>query len=353
MEERTIKNVRRIKKQDFVYNVRVTDNHNYFVNGVLTHNCDEAGLIPDNKNTLILRMLGGHKDNFLVKIGNPFERNHFYTSYKSPRYAKIVVDYKQALREGRYTREFIEEMKETDPEMFRILYECKFPDEETLLEGKWRPLFTADQVREFIEKPGEGLNLEFGTKILGIDLAGEGYNYNVGVVRTRNYARVLFKKRKVKVPFLANYILDKVEEEKINPFNVVLDKQGVGHGLYDILSVRGMQGVNVGTKARDSTTFANLRAELLYRFYQWLLNGGKLSAANYDDWFQLTRIYIRIKNGKLLVMSKQEAQARGIRSPDVIDATILTFADCVAYADEGKFSKKKVIDDEPPSAMSV
>jgi len=317
--------------------------------------CDESALIPDKKFVLIMRMLGGHKDNFLVQIGNPFERNHFLDAFKSPDYAKITLDYKKALKEGRYTPEFIREMQKADPELFEILYACKFPSETDELAGKWRPLITQDQLKQCIEKPADDIGRGFGTKILGVDLAGGGYNYNVGVVRTRNYARVLFKKRKVKTPFLANYLLDLIEEEKINPYNVNLDKQGVGHGLYEILSVRGFQGTNVGVRANDPVTFVNKRAENYYRLYQWLMGGGKLSAANYKDWFQLTKIFIRIRNGKLIVMSKAEAQSRGIMSPDVADALMLTFDDCVNYnADVDESTPYKPhTSRRPPSAMAV
>ena len=315
--------------------------------------CDEAALIPDKKFVLIMRMLGGHKDNFLVKIGNPFERNHFLDSYKSREYAKITIDYKIALREGRYTRPYIEEMRKADPELFQILYACEFPPEVDELEGKWQPLMSEEQVRACIEQPTDEINRVGGTKLLGIDLSGTGGDYNVGVLRTRNYARVLFKKRLVKTQFLASYILDYIDEEKINPFNVNIDSQGVGHGLYDILSVRGINGTNVGVRAKDSITFSNLRAELYYRARQWLLGGAKLSAANYRDWLQITKIYIRIRNGKLVVMSKQEARSRGIPSPDAFDALALTFADCVANNDEVANFEEEQRESKPPSAMAV
>ncbi len=42
MERKVVKAVRRVDSQpDAVYNLRIKNNHNYFVNGVLTHNCDD------------------------------------------------------------------------------------------------------------------------------------------------------------------------------------------------------------------------------------------------------------------------------------------------------------------------
>ena len=98
---------------------------------------EESSLIPDEIFFKVLRMLGGHKDNFLVEIGNPLKRNHFYNSFCDDSYYKIVIDYKQAIKEGRIPREFIEEMKRKMPEvLFDIFYGCKFPPEEGLLNWK-------------------------------------------------------------------------------------------------------------------------------------------------------------------------------------------------------------------------
>lgn len=91
---------------------------------------DESALIPDNIYSKILRMLGGNLERSkIVKIGNPFNRNHFYRSSNDPRYDRIRIDYKQAIEEGRLTQAFIEEMKASmPPEDFRVLYEVKYPE---------------------------------------------------------------------------------------------------------------------------------------------------------------------------------------------------------------------------------
>lgn len=47
MEERIIRAIRRIAPTKHVYNVRVANNHNYFANGILTHNCDDPNALND------------------------------------------------------------------------------------------------------------------------------------------------------------------------------------------------------------------------------------------------------------------------------------------------------------------
>ena len=62
---------------------------------------DESGLIPDIMFSKILRMVGGVPNGKLIKIGNTFERNHFFKSLHSERYEKLIIDYKQGLFDTR------------------------------------------------------------------------------------------------------------------------------------------------------------------------------------------------------------------------------------------------------------
>jgi hypothetical protein len=91
---------------------------------------DESAFIEDPEFSLVLRMLTGQKKIFLMKIRNPYFRNHFYKSYRDPDYRKIVVDYHQGLAEGRLNPEIVR--KARDEANFEILYECKFPNEEAV-----------------------------------------------------------------------------------------------------------------------------------------------------------------------------------------------------------------------------
>ena len=88
---------------------------------------DDAALVQDKIYGKALRMLGGQKDNFLLKITNSFGHNHAFRSRNDPKFKKFVIDYKQGIMEGRITEEFIQEMRDSlDPVMFGILYECVY-----------------------------------------------------------------------------------------------------------------------------------------------------------------------------------------------------------------------------------
>jgi hypothetical protein len=91
---------------------------------------DESAFIEDTEWALVLRMLAGQKKIFLMKIGNPYFRNHFYRSYRDPDYKKISIDYHQGLREGRLNAEIVRKAQEEAD--FSILYENKFPGEDAV-----------------------------------------------------------------------------------------------------------------------------------------------------------------------------------------------------------------------------
>jgi phage terminase large subunit-like protein len=47
MEKRIVRAVKRVGRIDRTYNLRIADNHNYFANGVLVHNCDDPNSAKD------------------------------------------------------------------------------------------------------------------------------------------------------------------------------------------------------------------------------------------------------------------------------------------------------------------
>jgi predicted phage terminase large subunit-like protein len=53
VETRTIRSVKRVGRVDTVFNLRVTPCHNYFANGILTHNCDDPHNIRDSESDIV------------------------------------------------------------------------------------------------------------------------------------------------------------------------------------------------------------------------------------------------------------------------------------------------------------
>jgi len=287
---------------------------------------DEACLVPDDTEATIYRMIAGKgPDAFYCKIGNPFYRSspytHFYQTSKSKRYHQVFIDYKQALAEGRYNPVFIEEAREKP--QFDILFECMFPAEDVATEGGWVPLLTTEELR--LAQYGAEAIIPFGEKRAALDIAASGSNESVMVVRSANVAYIKFSEATSDLMTLTGRFVRETEEINVKGKARRIDGIGLGIGISSRLYELGEDhiSVNVAQPAVDAANFSNLRAESYWRLRQWIKTGGKL----FPDkrWYQLTDVkYTTDSSGRVRVMSKEEMAKRGIPSPDVGDAAMLT-----------------------------
>lgn len=313
---------------------------------------DDAALIPDMIHGKALRMLGGHKDNFLLKITNSFGRNHAYKSAinsdnvhgtqaerspDNPLFHRIVIDYRQGIAEGRITPEFIEEMRgELDPVLFGILYDCIYPPDGMVEDGGWMILVTEEQIEQAIER-GKTVQ-SHGTKRAALDVA-EGTNYNSTVIRTDNLAKVLKKTLEKDLMKTAETFTKDLTEERITGNNAFIDAVGIGSGVYSRVKQLGLE-INAfkggespterseADKKLDPIEFYNLRAEVYWKLRVWLTQGGALEY--HPDWKQLAKVRYKITSDKKVqIMSKEEMRVRGLisisESTDTPDALSMTF----------------------------
>lgn len=302
---------------------------------------DEAALIPDKDHQLVMRMLGDKPDaNFLCKIGNPFNRNHFLRSFEDPRYKKINVDCYQGVREGRITEDLIEENRGYT--FFPILYENKFPRAEEIDEEGWSYLITVEDVEQ--AKARWNTAEHYGRKRLGNDVARGGRNFNVWMLRGDNYATLLKKNHEGDLMAVAGQNVSYCRELRIMARDVCIDDVGVGGGVTDRMREDGMNptAVNEASKATELANrfnpktgkeepmpvYANMRAQLYAGkngLANWIKRIGALDPA--VDWSELTRIrYKKNGQGLTIIESKEDMRKRGEESPDVADSLALTFA---------------------------
>lgn len=295
---------------------------------------DEASLIPDDVQAMILRMLGGHAGGFLLKIGNPFYRNHFFRTSHSDKYINIFIDYHQGLREGRYTPEFIEEMR---PEaFFDVLYECLFPTEDEINEAGWRRLITDTELEEAFADAELEIPRPVGPARLGVDVAAGGKNFTVFILRYDNVMRLLEKNRDPDLMAQVARIEQYMGEYGIESQFVNVDDTGVGHGVGNRLAERDqvVNAVMEGASAFDNVKYKNKRAEMYWELGQWIKNGGKI--VRHEGFYEITNINYKVdSSSRLQIEPKADMAKRGIQSPDVSDGASLTFGNGeVATADD-------------------
>lgn len=285
---------------------------------------DEASLIPDNEHALVMRMVGDNPhDNFMMKIGNPFFRNHFLKSDMDPDYHKINIDCYRGIDEGRFTKQQLEETKQFS--YFKVLYENKFPAPETVDEQGWSYLLNEEDIKTATTRKVE----PFGKKRLGVDVARGGRNYNAWVLRGDNYAKVLLKDLDNDLMSVAGKTIQFIKDERIDPTEVSVDDVGVGGGVVDRLREQGykVNGVIENARAEKNDEFANLKAELyagVEGVANWIKRTGYIEA--HKDWEELTRIrFKKDSRGRTKMEPKEDMRKRGEESPDIADALMLTF----------------------------
>lgn len=289
---------------------------------------DEAALIPDDLQAMVMRMLGGFKDAFLLKIGNPFYRNHFLKTWQADHYHKIHIDYHQALAEGRFSEEFIEEMR-TQP-FFDVLYEVKFPDTfDTTIDG-YRRLISDDQLEAaFIDQP-----VREGQPYMGVDIAGTGTDRSCYVLRWDNTLEIIESNNISDIMQQVPLIEQFSEQYGIAPQDVAIDTGGLGQGVGDRLHEKDFFSNNImfGGRAPDPTKYKNMRAYMYYELSQWIKNGGRL--VRDDRWYELLSVNYKTDSERKFIIQPKEDIKKIMRehgsdftSPDVADAAALTFAD--------------------------
>lgn len=320
---------------------------------------DESGQIPDELYATVKRMLGGTQDNFLLEIGNPSFRNHFMRTWFGDRYTKVFIDVYTALAEGRYTQDFVEEMKEEAG--FEWLYECLFPDADDILINGYRRLLSdlviddamTDAEPHWIYKrdreTNEVLKNEWGYDIiddepvLGVDVAGGGSNLTKLVIRypKHNFAKVVATSNSDDLDEIADIVEGLIRQYNIGDYRVVVDAGGVGHGLPAIMKARNylIKGVLFG-QAVDDKAFTNLRAYMYWTARKWLKKEkGQLLR---DVGFQEMKLIYYKQNSSLRLqiepkddmIKRKSAEGETVQSPDTADAFVLTFVDTRSIVDE-------------------
>lgn len=283
---------------------------------------DEGCLTRDDTEATIYRMLAGKgKDAFYCKIGNPFYRDkpysHFYESSNSSLYYKIRIDYKQAIAEGRITKEFIEEAK-TKP-LFDILFEVKFPPKQDIDARGYRYLLSDEAIERCkISRLPKKLSKD-GIQVLGSDI-GEGNNKSVHTIKQGKLLWVANRNQSKDLMSQVGIIREHLRNEGF------IDKIGIGAGVMSRCEEEDLDvtGIIWGVQATDPKRFANLKAENYWGLKLFIEGNGKILWD--DEWEELRQIKYKINSsGKVLMESKEDMRERGIKSPDTADSAALCF----------------------------
>ncbi|HEV7423941.1 MAG TPA: hypothetical protein VGO21_02000, partial [Candidatus Paceibacterota bacterium] len=118
--------------------------------------------------------------------------------------------------------------------------------------------------------------------------------------------------------------------DKERPTKMFIDCIGIGAGVVDRLQEMGYEcvvGVNVARSANNPDHFANLRAELWSEMRDWFNQDLTVQIPDDPDLQkELCGLgYDHNSSGRLIIESKKDARRRGMESPDMADALMMTF----------------------------
>ncbi len=182
---------------------------------------------------------------------------------------------------------------------------------------------------EFVKKARKAQVDSQSNLVIGVDPARKGDDRTAIIRRRGRRAYNLDTHYNIDLMELAGIIKRIIDKEE--PKRVCIDCIGIGAGVVDRLHELGYSdiviGVNVATRAEESATYKNCRAELWDRGRAWLIQDMPVEIPDSDE-LQTDLCGLGYKydsSDKLQIESKDDAKKRGLLSPDCADAFMLTF----------------------------
>lgn len=286
---------------------------------------DEAPGVPEQIFEAGLGSMSGDSAITLM-AGNPTRGSgYFFDAFhrNADHWFKVHIS---CIGHPRVSQDFVDQMRNTYGEnsnafRTRVLGDFPTADDNTIVS---RELVDAAMVRDVgAQAPTVG-------RIWGVDPARFGDDTSVLVKRHGNRVTEIFRYTKLDTMQLAaavhaEYKRTNVEER---PVDICVDVIGLGAGVVDRLIQLGLpvRGINV-SEAALSPNYLNLRADLWFQMKDWFAKRGCSLPKDPELASQLTSVQFKFSpTGRLQVESKAEMKRRGLKSPDVADALVLTFA---------------------------
>jgi len=263
---------------------------------------DEATLLSNEAQTKISRMVGDNPEETQeIELFNPWDReNKAFEHWNSPNWEKTHIGYKQAIEEGRVTKQFIDEQRsERTPLEFEVLYESIFPEQpedsifsltevQKAIDLKLDLQTEFNQLKEkhsqpfkYSEKKFNKIKEEYNKfqKIVSCDVADKGLDETVmywGFQKGNSFEIVdKYNEPKSENMQVARKIVNIAKDFGIEnkPTKLKVDSVGVGVGVISRLKeIKEEENLNVeiiechsGEKAIDKDRFLNKKAENYFR----------------------------------------------------------------------------------------
>jgi hypothetical protein len=214
---------------------------------------------------------------------------------------------------------YIEMLKELPPQQRK-----------RLLEGDWNYMDESDNLFDFDSISNSTFKLvpnPTDKKYMSVDVARFGADRSVVVIWVGLVVTEIFVYNKLSAVQLTDEIKELIAKYGIHPSNIIVDADGVGGPVSDIL--RGVNFVN-NSSALHKQNFINLKSQCYVKLSE-LFKEGKISLNIMDPSTvdELTQELLAVKlkdidkDNKVAVQSKDEMKKILGKSPDISDALMM------------------------------
>ena len=286
---------------------------------------DEASGVPEAVFEAAAGSMSGHNA-LTILLGNPVRSSGFFfethNRLKDEWWTKRVSCEDSA----RVSQEYIDDMKsrygeESNAYRIRVLGEFPRSDDDTIIPMELLESAKHRDTRAYEDAP----------IIWGLDVARCGSDSSVLCKRQSNVVHTLERWRNLDLMQLTGAVVAQYEacDHKSRPAEILVDSIGLGAGVVDRLMELKLpaRGINVSESPAMGGTYLNLRAELWHKAKAWLEKRDCKIPNNEDLIGELATVrYTFTSNGKIKIESKDDIRKRGLKSPDMADAFVLTFA---------------------------
>ena len=165
-----------------------------------------------------------------------------------------------------------------------------------------------------------------GDKYISVDVARYGSDSSVVVVWNGWIVDSITKFNKIGIDVLQRNVLDIATKNKVQRTSIIIDEDGVGGGLKDVL--KGSKGFLNGGRPLGGENYQNLKAQCYFKFAD-KLNSGEVYIKNsqYKDEIIQELEVIQMKDvdkdNKLSIIGKDKIKEHIGRSPDIADALMM------------------------------
>jgi hypothetical protein len=286
---------------------------------------DEASGVPEAVFEAAAGSMSGHNA-LTILLGNPVRSSGFFFDTHNRLKDEWWTRRVSCIDSTRVSKEYVEDMKsrygeESNAFRIRVLGEFPRSDDDTIIPMELLESAKHRDTRAYEDAP----------IIWGLDVARFGSDSSVLCKRQSNVVHTLERWRNLDLMQLTGAVVAQYEacDHKNRPAEILVDSIGLGAGVVDRLRELKLpcRGINVSESPAMGGTYLNLRAELWHKAKAWLEKRDCKIPNNEDLIGELATVrYTFTSNGKIKIESKDDIRRRGLKSPDMADAFVLTFA---------------------------